>query len=75
MSDYRLDYWRSGQQGPWVQPGSGAHAAPCTGVWRVAIPWGKVRPGRDADYPAPSSTEIKIERGYTCSPQSAIDGV
>jgi hypothetical protein len=37
-----------------VQTGSGAHSASCPMGTGGPFPWGKARPGRDADHPPPS---------------------
>jgi hypothetical protein len=44
-----------------VQTGSGAHPASCPVGTEGPFPGGKARPGRDADYSPPSSTEVKNE--------------
>jgi hypothetical protein len=44
----------------WVRGGGGS------------FPLGKVLRGRDADYSAPSSAEVKKERGYTSSPPKRL---
>jgi hypothetical protein len=42
---------------PCIQTSSGAHPMGTGGPF----PWGKARPGRDADHSPPSSIEIKYE--------------
>jgi hypothetical protein len=44
-----------------VQTGSRAHPASCTVGTGGSFPWGKPRPGRDADHSPPSSAEVKKE--------------
>jgi hypothetical protein len=44
-----------------VQTGSGAHPASYTMGTGGSFPWGKARPGRDADHSPPSSAEFKKE--------------
>ena len=41
-----------------VQTGPGAHPASCT-IGTGSFPWGKERPGRDADPSPPSSAVVK----------------
>jgi hypothetical protein len=71
VSDYGLDDQAIGVRSParakdfssslYVQTGSGAHPASCTMGTRVPFPWGKARPGRDADHSPPSSAEVVNE--------------
>jgi hypothetical protein len=45
-----------------VQTGSGTHpATSCTMGTGGTFPWGKARPGRDADHSPPYSGEVKYE--------------
>jgi hypothetical protein len=46
---------------PCVQTGSGSHPASCPMCTGGPFPWGKARPGRDADHSPPSSAEVKNE--------------
>jgi hypothetical protein len=46
---------------PCVQTGSGDHPASCPMGTGGPFPWGKARPGRDADHSPPSSAEVKYE--------------
>jgi hypothetical protein len=49
--------------------GSGAHPASGNG-YRGSFPWGKARPGSDADHSPPSSAEVKNEKElYILFPQ------
>jgi hypothetical protein len=71
VSDYGLDYRAIGVRSPagtkdfssilCVQTGSGAHPASCTMGTGGRFPWGKARPGRDADHSPPSSAEVVNE--------------
>jgi hypothetical protein len=46
---------------PCIQTGSGAHPASCPTGTGGPFPGDKARPGRDADYSPPSSTDVKNE--------------
>jgi hypothetical protein len=71
MSDYGLDDGAIGVPSPagakdfssslCVQTGSGAHPASCTMDTVGPFPWGKARPGRDADHSPLSSVEVVNE--------------
>jgi hypothetical protein len=69
VSDYGLDDWAIRVQSLaedfssnlCVQTGSGAHLASYPMGTRGPFAGGKVQPGRDADQPPPSSTEVKNE--------------
>jgi hypothetical protein len=71
VSDYGLDDRAIGVRSPagaedfssslWVQTGSGAHPASCIMGTGGPFPWGKARPGRDADYSLPSNAEVANE--------------
>jgi hypothetical protein len=68
VSDYGLDDRAIGVRSPaaardfssnlCVQTGSGAHPASCTMGTGGPFPGGKARPGRDANHPTPSSSEV-----------------
>jgi hypothetical protein len=78
VSDYRLDDRGSipteaedFSSNPCVQTGSGAHPASCPMDTGGLFPWGKARPGRDADHSPPSSAEVENEQElYLLSPQA-----
>jgi hypothetical protein len=71
VSDYGLDDRAIGARSPagakdfssslYVQTGSGAHPASCKMGTGGPFPWGKARPGRDADHSPPSSAEVVNE--------------
>jgi hypothetical protein len=71
MSDYGLDDRAIGVRSPagaedfssslCVHTGSGAHPASCTMGTGGPFPWGKARPGRDANHPPPSRAEVVNE--------------
>jgi hypothetical protein len=71
MSDYELDDRAIGVRSPaevknfssilCVQTGSGFHPASCPKGSGSPFPWGKVRPGRDADHSSPSIAEVVNE--------------
>jgi hypothetical protein len=53
-----------------VQTGSPAHPAYCPMGTGDPLPWGKARPGRDADNSPPSSVEVVSEELYILFPEA-----
>jgi hypothetical protein len=83
VSDYGLDDRAIGVRYPagakdfssslCVQTGSGVHPASCTMGTGGPFHGVKARPGRDADHPPPSNTEVENE--YTSSPPKRLHDV